>query len=350
MKGRRRFVSIALLALAASAAAQSRTPPSLGDVGQRSIQLSGRAPQGLDVDLETGLVYVANNGSAVAGCAASPGVEGSLSVVDPALGRETARVDNVRGAVWPLVDAGRNVVYSANSGGKSLTLHARGTGALLQTIALGGRPHQMGMDPESPLLVVSNTNDETQTFVAIVNADTRTVVAHAPVAPLPHGVAVDRGRHLAYVSSVSDGTNTVVDLADGRIREAIATTTAQNPNSNLNAFSNALGRLFVANSREGVVAIDGGTHARVGTLWFGSPAWGMQVDDASGLLFAALPDLHAVGIADARTLQPLALVPVDTCPFAVRLDTLRRLGFSTSMSKGTLTVFDLNRVVAALGR
>ena len=52
-----------------------------------TLRLAGvevRAPQGLDVDLETGLVYVSNNGSAVAGCQPGPGVEGTMSIVDPA--------------------------------------------------------------------------------------------------------------------------------------------------------------------------------------------------------------------------------------------------------------------------
>lgn len=344
----------ALLA-SAGAAGFAQSPnrtglPTLTSVGFQSVALSGRAPQGLDVDLETGLVYVANNGSGVAGCQPGPGIEGTMSVVDPVLLRETSRVENIRGAVWPLVDYARNVVYSANSGGKSLTIHARGTGALLATIPLGGRPHQVGLDPASSLLVVSNTNDDSQTFVALVNADTRTVLFHAPVSPLPHGVAVDRDLHIAYVSSVSDGANTMIDLATGSVIGTLATTTAANPNSNLNTFSPRLSRLFVANSREGVLAFDASTGARLGAFFLGSPAWGMQVDDATGLFYAALPDLGAVGVADARTLEPLALIPVDACPFAVRLDTVRRLGFSTSMSTSRLSVFDLQRVEQALGR
>jgi DNA-binding beta-propeller fold protein YncE len=344
-------VAVTLLAAVLGAQPPNRlTLPSLSSVGLGSVSLSGRAPQGLDVDLETGLVYVSNNGAAVAACQPGPGIEGTMSVVDPTTMREIASVQNLRGAVWPLVDPVRNVVYSANSGGKSLTIHARGTGALMATIPLGGRPHQVGLDPASPLLLVSNTNDESQTFVAFVDADARALVGHATVAPLPHGVSVDRRRHLAYVSSVSDGTNTLVDLITGTIAGTLATTTMANPNSNLNTFSEALSRLFVANSREGVLAFDASTGARLGAVSLGTPSWGMQVDDATGLLYAALPDQAAIGVVDAHSLQPLALIPVDACPFAVRVDTVRRLGFSTSMSTSRLSVFDLERVEAALGR
>ena len=96
--------------------------------------------------------------------------------------------------------------------------------------------------------------------------------------------------------------------------------------------------------------VDADTDVRAGAISFGSPAWGMQVDEATGLLYAALPDQNAIGVADAVTLEALALVRVDDCPFAVRLDTVRRTGYSTGMNDNRLTMFPLGRVEAALGR
>jgi DNA-binding beta-propeller fold protein YncE len=249
------------------------------------------------------------------------------------------------------VDPRRGVVYSANSGAKTLTVHARGTAALLATLALGGRPHQMGLDPARPFLVVSNTRDETQTWISVVDADAFALAGNLAVTPLPHGVAVDPDRHVAYVSSVSDGTNAIVDLASGAAAGSLRTTDSASPNANMNAFSRRLRRLFVSDgARGGAVAVDVDTGASAGVIRFGAPAWGMQVDEATGLLYAALPGLDAIGVADAASAAPLGLIPVDGCPFAVRLDTARRLGFSTSMSQGRLTRFDLGRVEAALGR
>lgn len=150
---------------------------------------------------------------------------------------------------------------------------------------------------------------------------------------------------------MGDGTNTVVDLGSGRLAGTVKTSDSDHPNANMNAFSRRLRRLFVTDgSRNAVVALDAETHAPVGIARFGSPAWGMQVDEASGLLYAALPNQNAIGVADAATGTPLALVPVDACPFAVRLDTVRRLGFSTAMAENKLTRFDLTKVEAALGR
>ncbi len=343
----------ACAALVGVAVTRAQVRPSLPVLvidGRESIALSGRAPQGLDVDLETGLVYVSNNGSYVAACKGTgQGVDRSMSIVDPATLRETARIDNMGGPVWPLVDVARNVVYSANSGGKSLTVHERGTGRLLATIPLGGRPHQAGFDPQQRLIIVSNSNDESQTHVALVDADTRTLVGHLPVSPLPHGVSVDADRHRAYVSSVGDGTNTVVDLREGTVVETIQQTTSDHPNANMNAFSRTLRRLFISDTPR-ITVVDVDTGVRAGAISFGSPAWGMQVDEASGLLYAALPDQNAIGVADAVTLDALALIRVDDCPFAVRLDTVRRTGFSTGMNGNRLTMFPLARVEAALGR
>lgn len=348
------FATVAGVSIAAGVLL-AQTPPApplrvIAIEGRQSIALSGRAPQGLDVDLETGLVYVANNGSYVANCKGTgQGVDRSMSIVDPSLLRETARIDNLGGPVWPLVDLGRNVVYSANSGGKSLTVHERGTGRLMDTIPLGGRPHQVGLDPERSLIVVSNTNDETQTFVAVIDAGTRTLVGHLPVAALPHGIAVDLDRHRAFVSSVSDGTNTAIDLSDGSLAGTITQTTSSHPNANMNAFSRTLRRLFISDTPN-VTVVDVDAGVRVGSLAFGSPAWGMQVDEASGLLYAALPDQNAVGVADAVTARPLGLISVDECPFAVRLDPVRRMAYSTGMNQNRLTAFSLSRVETALGR
>src|SRR6185436_17983699 len=123
-------------------------------------------------------------------------------------------------------------------------------------------------------------------WISVVDADAFALSAHLPVTPLPHGVAVDPDRHLAFVSSVRDGTNAVVDLTTGSPAGFLRTTDSASPNANMNAFSRRLRRLFVSDgSRAGVVAVDVDSGTAAGATRFGAPAWGMQVDDATGLLY-----------------------------------------------------------------
>lgn len=334
----------------------------------RTWPLTGIGPQGLDVDAATGLVYVANNGNVIAGCTGDvsqpghdpatgmePPREGlsTLSIVDPETG-EVARVPTGAAPIWPLVDAARGVVRVANSGDGTMTLHALADGALVGRVELGGKPHAIGQSP-SGILVVSNTNDASQTYYAVVGAQNDTLLAHHEGPELNHGIAWDEREGVFYLVGVKDGTVNVIDGETGATLASFAGSTDGFGNSNMLAFSAESRRLFVSDTKAThvVTMVDVDTRERVGTISFGqgaASAWGMQVDDTSGLLYVALPNADAIGVADATTGAPLALVPVGECPYAVRLDTTRGLGYSTGMVEDDLTVIDLRAVEAALGR
>jgi hypothetical protein len=76
----------------------------------------------------------------------------------------------------------------------------------------------------------------------------------------------------------------------------------------------------------------------------------MAVDDKHGLVFVVIGGTRYVGVADLRTLKPLAVFAGAACPFAVGLDVTRGRGYVTGTVDAALTVFDLNRVLTALGR
>ena len=61
---------------------------------------------------------------------------------------------------------------------------------------------------------------------------------------------------------------------------------------------------------------------------------------------AACAAAISIGVAQAQS-RP---APVDDCPFAVRLDTVWRVAYSTGMNGNRLTMFPLGRVEASLGR
>jgi hypothetical protein len=338
----------------------------LTSVAGENIKLSGAGPEGLAIDPNTGYVYIGNNGNIVSGCegdtsklgpgaAPAPMKEGgnTLSIVDPASKKEIGRARTESAAIWTEIDTQRGVVYVAGSGSGKVAVHKLGSGEQIGTIQVGGRPHAFGLYGST--LIVSNTYDTTQTYMSVINADTRKVIANHKGPELPHGIAYDAKKKVFYMVGVKIGQVAVVDAATGNILSTFDGSKNQNGNSNMVAFSEKYRKLFISDAQQqsSVTVYDVDAGKIVGTIQFtkqSSPAWGMQVDDTNGLLYAALPNADAVGVADSSSLQPLGLVKTGVCPYAVRLDIKRGLGVTTNQVPATASVFKLSDVKTALGR
>ena len=272
----------------------------------------------------------------------------TLSVVDPVGGREIAAVKTEPGPVWPLVDAARGVVYVAASTEGRVAVHRVRTGAKLETIQVGGLPHDLGLFGD--VLIVSNTNDGSQRYMSVVDVATGKVRATHEVAWFPHRIAIDEASKRAYMMSVESGTITVVDMRSGKVIADF-----DSGGGGTMTFSTATRRLFVPGRDAGrpntIRVIDADSRELLGEIGpFTGPghqAFGLTVDEQRGLLYATVGDSNLVGVADIDTLEPLGVFEVDTCPWGVRLDPERGRGYVTSPARGTLGIFDLIVVAAA---
>jgi DNA-binding beta-propeller fold protein YncE len=326
--------------------------------------MSSYGTNGLDVDLETGLVYVANNsGTAMAQwCGKSPAVKpntDTLNVIDPAAGQEIAVEPTDRAPIWPLIDPERNVLYVATSSG-TVAIHAKGTGELTNSVNVGGVPHATVLNPETDLLVVTNSKDGTQEHISIVNVESRSLIRHLKVPKFPHPAVMDAEKGLAYVLSLESGMVTVVDMVNGQIVTDFETSAPGDKyrGAAQMAFSPDtrqlyLTRLAMPDQPYNIYVVDADTGAitgRVPGFVTGKPAWGIAVDEVNRLIYAVIGDSRQIGVADMDTLKPLALIETDECPWAVKLDVERGLGFITTVTKSTLNVFDLNKVKQAVGK
>lgn len=341
------------------------TVATLSDVGLKNISLTGRYPEGIDVDAKTGYVYIGNNSTVISGCkgdtsgphGTGPSTSGaqekgsnSLSIVDPASGKELANVASEGGAIWTLVDNSRNVVYLAGSGSGKIAVHELGTGVKKSTVTVGGKPHAFGLDTSTGVMIVSNTNDSTQTYMSALTSSTMKLLSHHKAPEFPHGISVDQDKDIAYMVGVKTGQIAVVDMKTGAVTSTFETSAN---NSNMMAYSPKLERIFISDTQTGssITAIDAKTQKVLGKIAFSQknlPAWGMQVDDTNGLLYAALPNGNAVGVADISSLKPLGLITVDECPYAVKLDLERGMGYTTNQVPHTMSMFDLKKVLAQI--
>ena len=80
----------------------------------------------------------------------------------------------------------------------------------------------------------------------------------------------------------------------------------------------------------------------------------MWVDETNDLLFAALPNANAIGVVDLQSLTHVLNIQVGECPYAVSIDTKRKVGVSTNQGTPSIntsaTVFDLCKVYKKLGK
>ena len=330
----------------------------LGDISAKlnlqSILLTGAGTQGLAVDGETGLVYAGNTGNTISKCDPGdvqerPG-RNTMSVIDPAKGIELARVPTDDGPIWPIVDPNRDVVYMANSGGKgTISIHEKGTGIKLESIQLGGMPHAAGVLDN--ILVVSNTNDKSQTYYAAINLETRKLIAHHPSPKFPHPVVVDAEEKLAYMMGVEAAEVVVIDMTTGQPKE---TFTLEGGAGQL-LLSKKYGKILTDSSQPGtaVAIFDLKTKKQLSAFGFSSlnaPGTGLALDEDSGLAFVVVADKNAIGLFDIEAMQPVGYFTVGTCPYGIRLDPERGKGYVTNSGDNTLTVFAIKEVVAAISK
>ena len=331
--------------------------------------------EGVALDPTTGLVYVGLNGAIVGGCegdATRPGAPlpgpgaGQMSIVNPSLALEVAAVAAGQAPIWPTVDAERQLVYMANSGGAgTISVHNAADGTKLRTITVGGKPHMGGLDFSTGLMVVGNTVRASnviaeQNYASVVDTRTNTVTREFATSPAPHGMVVDQERDVVYFSAVGDGAIVAVAADTGQpLYSSVPSTRygAASGNSNMLSRQSSTRRLFQVSGQptaRGIIVVDEVTLEAESIVRLNAVPWGMWVDESQRLLFAAQPNTNNVAVIDLDTLTHVVDVPVGTCPYAVVVDPDRRLGLTSNQGSPTenasASIFDLCPVYAAAGR
>lgn len=323
------------------------------DVPLRIVGLTSGGTNGVALHGSTGRAYAVTNSTVGGWCSQPVGVRADqLSIIDLNDGKLIATTATGRGPVWPLVDSSRGVVYVATSDGEVI-VHDIATGARIDSLRVGGLPHDLGLDQASGLLLVSNTNDGSQEYVAVVDANSRKVVKQLRVSKFPHRIATDAEAQVAYVMSVESGHVTVVDTDSGTVIRVIET-----GGGGTMAYSKATNRLFVPDRGAGpetVRVIDAKTGQLVGVVGpflsqAGHQAFGLAVDDLRGLLFAALGDSDFVGVADIRTLETLGVFAGTDCVWGVQVDPVAGVGVVTGVTHGAVGIFSLEEVAELVRR
>ena len=313
----------------------------------KTIQLTGKGTQGLDIDSQTGNIYVGSYAGISNRCMQGNNQGSSyLNVVDPGQGKEVAATPADPSPIWPMVDNGRGLVYLASSSG-TIGVFKVDTGERVSQISVGGLPHQPAI--LGNIMVVSNTFDTSETYYSAIDLDTQKVIDHFPAPHLPHPVIVDSNQKIAYMMGVEKGEVVVIDMTTGQPKDHftleggggqmeispkfnLAITDSSDPGSSIKIFDLGSKKLLDTVSFPGI----------------NTPGGGLAIDEDDGLLFVTILDANSVGVASLQTHKPLGLFKVGNCPYAVRVDSQRDRGFVTNTADATLTQFDLGALKAAL--
>ena len=308
-----------------------------------------RGAEGISLDTTTGYMYIGLNGSIISGCEGDVGLGGQpigggeLSAINPINGIEIFSVKTGGSPIWPTVDSARGFVYVMGSGDGTVTTHNLENGAIINTINIGGKPHQGGLDFSTGKMVIGNTFKSSedinqQKYSSILNVDTFEIETNFESSPGAHGMAVDQENDLIYFSSVGDGQITVVDIkANKVIKTGIPKQKygSEFGGNNMLTRQSKTGRLFQANTQSsatGLIVIDENNLEAIEVIRFANNKipWGLWVDETNDLLFAALPNANAIGVVDLQSLTHVLNIQVGECPYAVSIDTKRKVGVSTN--------------------
>ena len=145
----------------------------------------------------------------------SNGRENKSSIVDLATLKTLTKVDTGANPDAMLFEPGRQEVYMFNGRGQSATVFAAGSGQVLATIPLGGKPEFAAADSPAGRVYV---NIEDKNEVAVIDTATHAVVAHWPIAPGEEasGLDIDLVHHRLFLGC-SNAKLIVVDSTNGKV-------------------------------------------------------------------------------------------------------------------------------------
>jgi len=180
----------------------------------------------------------------------SNGRENKSSIVDLATLKTLTKVDTGANPDAMLFEPGRQEVYMFNGRGQSATVFAAGSGQVLATIPLGGKPEFAVADSTAGRVYV---NIEDKNEVVAIDTATHAIVAHWPIAPGEEasGLAIDVARHRLFLGCGGTNLMVMMDSATGKVVASVpigqgVDATAFDPGTQLAFSSNGEGTVTIA--------------------------------------------------------------------------------------------------------
>jgi YVTN family beta-propeller protein len=291
----------------------SQAPPVFID--QRIVPV-GNGSISVAVNPNTGMTYVANNGSNTVSV-----IQGNNILKDIPVGDGPTSV-----AVNPNTD----IIYVANTASDTMSVISGENNTKIGDIPVGdGSVAGVAVNPVTGTIYLANSISNT---VTVINSITNELISNIPVGDGPTSVAVNPNTDIIYVANTASDTMSVISGENNtKIGEDIPvgdgpTSVAVNPNTNMNYVAN-----FISNT---ITAINGTTNELVRNLIVGNGPISVAIDPVTNTTYVA-------NVLD-NTLSIIGLAPtVDDGTLNESMNT------SVGVNKG-IDLFNLGRYQEAI--
>lgn len=228
------------------------------------------------------------------------------------VGREPTGID---------VNLTTNRIYVANSLSNSVSVINGVTNALITTIPVDEKPVRIGVNSNTNRIYVAHGNPATR--VTVINGETNTVITTIPTAPATdlNGIGVNPVTNRIYVTSFDPVGQVVVIDGETNTILTFITVTANPRSVTVNPTTN---KIYVGHGaffqRRRITVIDGNTNLASDGPVVGQDHSGLAVNPLSNRIYVHKGDLG--NASEGRPADPFALVTIDGATNTVLTSTL----------------------------
>jgi DNA-binding beta-propeller fold protein YncE len=283
--------------------------------------------------------------------------DSDISVIDPASGRETARIaentPSMHGheiavsadgkTAWVPIYGNVGVGKPGLDGHEMLVIDVPSHRVVAHVdFGHGVRPHLPVLDARRGLLYVTTELDKS---VTIVDAHTNRIVGTVPTGQAEsHMLAISHDGRFGYTANVGPGTVSVLDLTARKMLAVIPVVTSQGGwGIQRISISPDDRTVFTADQTEPRLAVID-TKTRAVSSWVPLPerGYGSAVTPDGHWLLIALPRKDAVAVVDLQSMKVARTVPVAANPQEVLIRPDGKVAYVSCAGAGKVSAVDLS--------
>ena len=226
-------------------------------------------------------------------------------------------------------------VYTVDPIHNSITIVDDVTGSISH-VAVGGEPIAITVDSKTGLAFVANSGDGT---VSVLDCQTDKIKVTIKVGIHPYSIAANSRSGKVYVSHTFNDDLTVINETTNAI------TNLKLGSSDLIAINEKANLIYLLGYEGGSVKIlDGQTNTATNET-VGMHAWGMALDDKTGVLYVTRPGYNQLAVLTTSSEIP-AMISTQAVPCAVALNTATGMLYVVNYGANSLSVIDPSKRLA----